>query len=96
MRDQRSGMPSQRDRQRGRVAARQADLRWLREAVRERREALVIAAVLRGHRDVEGVAWRTGLEAGQVRKVMRDLVGRHRGETLEGAVRSEVAARLRT
>ena len=104
MRSDTSGKPAPKATLRGREEAarrraEEARRRYfgrLREAVRERREGLVIDAVLGGHRDVEGVTWRTGLPAAQVRRVMRDLERRHRGETLEGAVRLEVAARRRT
>lgn len=67
----------------------------LREAVRERREELVVAAVLRGHRDVEGVSWATGLATVLVRRAMRDLTRRHRADSLEEAVRRLVDSRLR-
>lgn len=70
-------------------------LRRLRAAVVARREEMVIAAVVRGHRDVAGIAWWSGLEAAHVRRAIRGLVHRHRGQTLEGAVRREVAARCR-
>lgn len=76
-------------------AARKRYFRRLRAAVAERRESLVIGAVLRGHRDVEGVIWRTGLDAALVRRVERDLIRRHRVQTLEAAVRSELALRRR-
>lgn len=76
-------------------AARRRYILRLRAAVRERREELVVGAVLRGHRDVEAVSWRTGLEAGQVRRVMRDLVRRHRADGPEEAVRRAIASRLR-
>ncbi len=67
----------------------------LRDAVRERREGLVMDAVLRGHRDVEAICWKTGLEAGQVRRLVRGLVRRHRADSLESAVRIEAAVRRR-
>ncbi len=76
-------------------AARREYIHRLRAAVRDRREELVIGAVLRGHRDVETVCWRTGLQAAQVRRAVRDLMGRHRADSMEGAVRCETAARLR-
>ncbi len=76
-------------------AMRREYIQRLRAAVRDRREELVIGAVLRGHRDVEAISWRTGLQAAQVRRLMRDLVRRHRADSLEEAVRAEMATRLR-